>query len=122
MSYKNIQSKYFSLSKEIFWSQYFWYDNVLSYSRSEESIRNKVFDVGILWLIEPFIVYCEGSFHIYLIHCSNNENDISSNILDLIQEREPFNVNYAEAHNGGIIVNHHQGSTLLSFMYKTRNM
>ena len=29
------------------------------------SIRYKVFDVRILWLIEPFIVYCEGSSLIF---------------------------------------------------------
>ena len=50
---------------------------------------------------------------IYLIHCSNNETDISSNILDLIQEREPFNINYPKPNNRGIIVNHqHKSSTL----------
>ena len=36
------------------------------------SIRYKVFDVRILWLIEPFIVYCEWSNIIFNNAAMNN--------------------------------------------------
>ena len=40
-------------------------DNIMYSGSVPVSIRYKVFDVRILWLIEPFIVYCEGSSLIF---------------------------------------------------------